>query len=215
LLIYVIFLGLASSSVAAVKQRNTQALKHLAEEFNLTYTAFGSLISPEGASSSGALNLTEAWSAPWEPAPETPTDEDSAPWQLFGGTVKATYNAQRGLQGDDNIFVSPGVLTANFGRPLSLVCCEHGFDVHGARNTDSRHYWDLTRHIYRYGHLDAVSLAGQPNNIHTVNESKFGCPSELGSQVLTSSTDIRADNFVEIIRFYTTLILNADESREI
>jgi hypothetical protein len=40
-------------------------------------------------------------------------------------------------------------------------------------------------------------------------------PSEFGSQVLTSSADIRADNFVEIIRFYTTLILNADESREI
>jgi hypothetical protein len=42
-----------------------------------------------------------------------------------------------------------------------------------------------------------------------------GPPSELGSQVPTSSADIRADNFVEIIRFYTTLILNADESREI
>lgn len=125
-------MGVASSSVAAVKERNTQVLEHLAEEFNLTYTAFGSLISPEGGSSSGALTLTEAWSAPLEPAPETPTDEDSAPWQLFSGTVKATYNAQRGLQGDDNIFVSPGVLTANFGRPLSLVCCEHGVDVHVA-----------------------------------------------------------------------------------
>jgi len=168
-----VILGLASSSVAAVKQRNTQALKHLAAEFNLTYTAFGLLITPESASSSGALTLTEAWSAPLEPAPETPTDEDSAPWQLFGGTVKATYNAQRGLQGDDNIFVSPGVLSANFGGPLSLVCCEHGFDVHGARNTDSKHYWDLTRHIYRYSHIDAVSLSGTPNNIHTVNECEF------------------------------------------
>jgi hypothetical protein len=39
--------------------------------------------------------------------------------------------------------------------------------------------------------------------------------SEFGSQLLTSPVDIRADNFVEIIRFYTTLILNADESREI
>jgi len=28
-----------------------------------------------------------------------------------------------------------------------------------------------------------------------------------------SSTDIIADNFVEMIRFFTTLILNVDESR--
>lgn len=121
MLIHTIFLGLASSSVAAVKERNTQVLEHLAEEFNLTYSAFGSLITPEGVSSSGALTLTESWTDPLEPAPESPTDEDSAQWQLFSGTVKATYNAQRGLQGDDNIFVTPGVLTGNTGRPLSLV----------------------------------------------------------------------------------------------
>jgi hypothetical protein len=38
--------------------------------------------------------------------------------------------------------------------------------------------------------------------------------SQFGSQVLITSADMRADNFVEIIRFYTTLIHNADESRE-
>jgi hypothetical protein len=32
-------------------------------------------------------------------------------------------------------------------------------------------------------------------------------------QVLISSADLRVDNFVEMIRFFTTLILNADESR--
>lgn len=121
MLIHVVFLGLPSSSVAAVKERNTQVLERLAEEFNLTYTAFGSLISPEGGSSSGNLTLAVSWTDPLEPAPESPTDEDSAPWQLFSGTVKATYNAQRGLQGDDNIFVTPGVLTGNTGRLLSLV----------------------------------------------------------------------------------------------
>ena len=121
MLIRIIFLGLASSSVAAVKERNAQVLEHLAEEFNLTYAAFGSLTSPEGGSSSDALTLTDFWTDPLDPAPESPTDEDSAPWKLFSGIVKATYNAQRGPQGDDNIFITPGVLTGNTGRPLSLV----------------------------------------------------------------------------------------------
>jgi hypothetical protein len=44
---------------------------------------------------------------------------------------------------------------------------------------------------------------------------RYDTSSEFGSQVLTSFADIRADNFVEIIRLYTALILNADESREI
>ena len=30
-----------------------------------------------------------------------------------------------------------------------------------------------------------------------------------------NSADIRADNFVEMIRFFSTLILNADENRDI
>jgi hypothetical protein len=37
--------------------------------------------------------------------------------------------------------------------------------------------------------------------------------SEFGSQVLMSSADISVDNFVGMIRFFTALILNADESK--
>ncbi len=36
-----------SSSVGAVQQRDTDVLKELAKDFNLTYTAFGSEISTE------------------------------------------------------------------------------------------------------------------------------------------------------------------------
>ncbi|KAI0277859.1 hypothetical protein BGY98DRAFT_934111 [Russula aff. rugulosa BPL654] len=50
--------------------------------------------------------LTEAWDdTPLEPAPITPFGEDSAPWQLLSGTIKATFNAHRGLDGADNIFI--------------------------------------------------------------------------------------------------------------
>ncbi|KAI0277860.1 carboxypeptidase S [Russula aff. rugulosa BPL654] len=164
------------SSVAAVRQRDRDVPKQLAREFNLTYTAFGSAISTEDGPAVGTLTLTEAWGTHLEPAPITPFGEDSAPWQLLSGTIKATFNAHRGLDGADNIFVSPGILTGN---------------------TDTRHYWNLTRYIIRYNHHDGGNAFRAPNGAHTVNEH------------------MSADNFVEMIRFFTTLILNADESRKI
>ncbi|TFK51753.1 carboxypeptidase S [Heliocybe sulcata] len=61
-------------------------------------------------------------------------------------------------------------------------------------NTDTRYYWKLTENIFRYNHHNQGSgkaLSG----VHTVNES------------------IPVDAFVEMIRFFTTLILNVDESK--
>ncbi|KAI9440734.1 hypothetical protein H4582DRAFT_2074521 [Lactarius indigo] len=163
------------SSVAAVKRRDTDILKHLANEFNLTFTAFGEDITPEGVSSAGKLSLTDAWESGLEPAPVTPTDEDSAPWQLLSGTIKATYNAHRGLEGADNIFVSPGVMSGN---------------------TDTRYYWKLTPHIVRYSHVSGVDSS----TIHTVNE------------LIHPWADIGIDDLVEMIKFFTMLILNVDET---
>jgi hypothetical protein len=120
-----------NSSVAAVKKRDTDVLKDLANEFNLTYTAFGSQISPEDEPAEGTLTLIDAWGTALEPAPVTPTDGDPV-WELFTGTVKATYNAQRGLEGD-NIVVSPGILTGNTGRHAALV------DPQWKVNYDNRH----------------------------------------------------------------------------
>jgi hypothetical protein len=98
-----------------VQQRDTHVLKHLAEEFNLTYTAFGSAISTQDGPAAGTLILSEAWRTGLEPAPVTPSDEDSAPWRLFSGTIKATFNAHRDLDGPNNIFVTPGIMSGNTG----------------------------------------------------------------------------------------------------
>ncbi|KAH9987511.1 hypothetical protein BJV77DRAFT_1070480 [Russula vinacea] len=152
-------------------QRRPEAL---AKEFNLTYTAFGSAISPEDGPTAGSLTLTDAFGTALEPAPVTPVSEDSAPWQLFSGTIKATYNAHRGLDGADNI----------------IEGLQYG-------STDTRYYWNLTRHIVRYNHHDAGDGRLLPNGIHTVNER------------------MPASNFVEMVRFFSTLILNADENRKI
>ncbi len=111
-----------------MQQRDADVLKHLAKEFNLTYTAFGSAISTNDGPTAGTLTLTEAWGTPLEPAPVTPTDEDSAPWRLLSGTIKATFNAHRGLDGESNIFVSPGIMSGNTGGCTRLICGQSKVD---------------------------------------------------------------------------------------
>ncbi|KAI0641939.1 carboxypeptidase S [Trametes meyenii] len=57
-------------------------------------------------------------------------------------------------------------------------------------NTDTSRYWNLTRHIVRYSH---VREGDRYNGFHTVNEA------------------IRADGWLESVRFFTRFILNWDE----
>ncbi|KAI6000975.1 hypothetical protein F5J12DRAFT_906522 [Pisolithus orientalis] len=56
---------------------------------------------------------------------------------------------------------------------------------------DTMHYWNLTKHIFRFS---LVTESDYYNDIHTVNEA------------------LRADAYIEGIRFLTKLILNVDES---
>ncbi|KAF2488921.1 vacuolar carboxypeptidase-like protein Cps1 [Lophium mytilinum] len=77
-----------------------------------------------------------------EPAPVTPTDiREDTPYKILSGTTRALYG--------DNVLVAPGIMTGN---------------------TDTRYYWDLTSHIFRYAvGFDPDDEAGL-GNIHTVNE---------------------------------------------
>ncbi|KAI0352309.1 carboxypeptidase S [Trametes cingulata] len=160
------------SSVDAVKEHDTALLKGLAQDFNLSYTAFGSQITGKDAPAYGTLTISDAWGASLEPAPVSPIDAPE--YALLAGTIKATYNAHRDLEGDDNIIVAPGIMSGN---------------------SDTQYYWALTPHIYRYNHHNSGNGTVLDDGLHTVNES------------------IDVDAFLEMIRFFTTLILNADEFR--
>jgi len=105
------------SSLDEVKAHDTALLKDLAHKFNLTYNAFGSRISAEGAPSSGTLTLRDAYGDGLEPAPITPTGEDAAPFQLLSGTIKAVYNSHRSIRDDseDSIVVAPSMMSGNTG----------------------------------------------------------------------------------------------------
>ncbi|KAJ6577574.1 hypothetical protein B0H19DRAFT_1252905 [Mycena capillaripes] len=163
------------SSVAAVKGHNSALLQPLAQRFNLTFDAFDDQVSEPGATASGNLRLTDM--SALEPAPVTPTSGDnSAPYQLLSGSIRATYNTRRAANCENStVVVTPAMMSGN---------------------TDTRYYWKLSPHIFQYGHGNSAGagLEDSLDGIHTVNES------------------IDAEDFVEIIRFFLTLILNADES---
>ncbi|KAJ3715986.1 carboxypeptidase S [Lentinula raphanica] len=97
------------------------------------------------------------------------------PWEFLSGTIKATYEAHRELKGEENqsVVVSPGMSTGN---------------------TDTKYYWNLTRHIFRYNHKNGAYGGDIATGVHTVNEN------------------IPLDHYIEMIRFFSTLILNADEA---
>jgi Gly-Xaa carboxypeptidase len=147
----------------------------LAEKFNFSLTAFGIPITDPSLPTWASVDLSDAWGITLEPSPLTPyVGSDSTAYQILSGTIKATYNAHRGIDGD-HIKVQPGYMTGN---------------------TDTRFYWDLSHNIFRYNHQNY--LRGKVlGNIHTVNEN------------------IVADGFFEMIKFFTTLILNADEAKNL
>ncbi|EAU90337.2 Gly-X carboxypeptidase [Coprinopsis cinerea okayama7 len=175
-----------TSSVAEVEERDTNLLKDLAREFNLTFTAFGSEVLSEAdvAPSKGSLVLDDFANTALEPAPLTPTTGDEAgAYRLLSGTIKAAFSAWSraatsnwDVARDEDIIVAPSMMTGN---------------------TDTRFYWDLSRHIFRYNHHNGKSNNSLGSGIHTVNEH------------------IVVDTFLEMIVFFTTLILNTDESTSI
>ncbi|KAJ4480108.1 carboxypeptidase S [Lentinula aciculospora] len=171
------------SSVNETATHDTQTITSLARSFNLTLKAFGEEIISDSAyfpsGSKGHIELSQAFDHELEPAPRTPTfDKGSKPWEFLSGTIKATYNAHRNLrviEGEEsnNIIVSPGMSTGN---------------------TDTKYYWNLTRHIFRYNHKNGAYGGDIATGVHTVNEN------------------IPLDHYLEMIRFFSTLILNADEA---
>ena len=109
------------SSVAAVQEHDTEVLIGIAQQYNLSLTAFGKQISKEDVPTYGKLTLSDAWDASLAPAPITPTGT-AAPFQLIAGTVKATYDRHRGLKDSNGVVVSPGHMSGNTGQLVLHLC---------------------------------------------------------------------------------------------
>ncbi|KAJ6529669.1 hypothetical protein B0H19DRAFT_968101 [Mycena capillaripes] len=150
------------SSVNATLSHDAALVMDLASQFNLSVTAYGEQLTPPGPAY-GSLLLHAPQTL--DPAPVSPVT--AAPFKLLAASIRTA----RKTAGADDVVVAPGMV---------------------AGNTDTRFYWPLSAHIFRYGHRNM--LAGDLGGIHTVNEH------------------VRADAFVEIITYFTALILNADEA---
>jgi Gly-Xaa carboxypeptidase len=159
-----------ASSVAAVKAHDTRLLRAFGKEFNLSVTAFGTRLTDADVPAYGSLELSDAWGTALEPAPVT--DTEGASYKLLSGTIKAVYAAHRGGEPKEPIHVAPGIMSGN---------------------TDTRYYWQLSEHIVRYNHMNAVGSTAL-GGVHTVNEcacrgpsvrqqSAYGVHSDLGRRV--------------------------------
>ncbi|KAK4205129.1 putative carboxypeptidase [Triangularia verruculosa] len=102
-----------------------------------------------------------------EVAPISPADgSTNSPFATLAGTVRAVYGKK--------VIVTPGIMTGN---------------------TDTRYYWDLTRHIFRFSPgYDADDEVGL-GKIHTVDER------------------VSMVNHIHTVRWYVTFVRNMDEAR--
>jgi Gly-Xaa carboxypeptidase len=137
------------SNSTDIKSHITSLAAQVAHKYNLTLNAFNGTESPSSITLSDRATLLE-------PAPVTPTSlhltssnsTRVTPFSILSGTTRALYGK--------DLIVSPGLMTGN---------------------TDTRYYWDLSEHIFRYGpgwDKDQVGMG----NIHTVDE-KVGVQAHL------------------------------------
>ncbi|KAH0836413.1 hypothetical protein J3R83DRAFT_8014 [Lanmaoa asiatica] len=174
------------SSLAELMDHFTEITLSVAAKHNMTLEAFGKTVGSQGPSW-GTIRLSDAFDSALVPAPVTPTT-GSGPYELLSGTIRSTL--QTHLRTDElprSAVVAPGLSTGEY----FMYLCSRILMSRVTGNTDTRHYWNLTQHIFRYGHRGA---ADGYNGAHTINEA------------------IRAEGFLEQIRFFTRLILNADQS---
>jgi len=172
-----------SDSPAVVQAHLTELLSPEASKWNLSLDAFGSLVVADSdeAPKAGSLVLTDAFGTALEPAPVTPVE--GAVWNVLGGTIKTVFAHNDGLPatirrakleaGEEistEINMAPGIMSGN---------------------TDTQHYWGLTRHIFRYAHNRPEGIG---NGFHTVNEA------------------MGIENFLAGIEFFATLVMNVNEA---
>lgn len=148
-----------------VKDHITGIATTVAEKFNLTLHAFPE--SGDDNETPSSITLKKAFGTGLEPAPVSPTEiteGETTPWSVLSGTTRALYG--------EALIMAPGLSTGN---------------------TDTRFYWDLTRHIFRYmpGYEPDEQGLGR---IHTVDER------------------ISMRNHVSAVRWFSLFIRNMDEA---
>lgn len=114
------------SQLDEVYLRDLMLVKQVAEKFDYGLVAGHPILN---GTKNGVFNVSTSWEL--EPAPLTPIFDKT--WFNLAGVIRHTYEEIcKDIMGDfrgRRVVVAPGMATGN---------------------TDTQHYWNLTRHIYRY-----------------------------------------------------------------
>lgn len=149
-----------------VQDRLTALARPIAEHFNLTLHAF-----PEGdgdGETPSSITLKEAYGTGLEPAPVSPTtiiEGETSPYSILAGTTRAVHG--------EELIMAPGLSTGN---------------------TDTRFYWDLTSHIFRFSPGYDPDETVEGSGIHTVDEK------------------VSMQNHVTSVQWFSLFIRNMDET---
>jgi Gly-Xaa carboxypeptidase len=88
-----------------------------------------------------SITLKDSLHSELEPAPVTPTSIDGVtPYSILSGTTRALFGT--------DVFMAPGIMTGN---------------------TDTKFYWDLTKHIFRYD--PSWDIDDNQSGVHTIDEN--------------------------------------------
>lgn len=142
------------SSVDEVKDHFMSRVVEVAKRHNLGVNGFGEVLL-EGDSKSGTFKV-DFLSNPLEPAASTSVDDTV--WSYLAGVTRHLFEDLVFQDLDYPVITSPGIMTGN---------------------TDTRHYWNLTDHIFRYSPFFVENII-RDTNIHSVDEKlKFDAHLQL------------------------------------
>jgi len=127
-------------SIASVKRRIEELLTPIAKKHGIIVEGFGR----NRAVANGAQRLILSSKDDLSPSPITPTAPDSQVWNLFGGTIRQVFEDVTSLKKKTVVPVGD-IMTGN---------------------TDTIHYWNVSRNIYRF----SPARAGTRMGIHTIDE---------------------------------------------
>ncbi len=130
-------------SIDYVNQHLQEVLAPIARKYELEFNHFNKTTSSdndENSSSSGSLSLSGLQTI--YIAPISPTE--GSVWAIFGGTLRYIFESNESAEGRTVVPVG-NIMTGN---------------------TDTMHYWDLTRNIYRF----TPSREGTRLNQHAIDE---------------------------------------------
>lgn len=157
--------------------------------------------------------LSDPWNSKLEPAPISPYKNSPAS-RILSGTIKATYNAHRGLEGDDNIMVYPSYLFGNTGKGSDSIPSfgERGHELLMQILNSTGSY----RKIFT-GTTTMISIR-EMGLVGSIPSTKVRCVPHLlplFTVLIGALVDIRADSLLEMIKFFVALILNTDEAADL